>query len=566
MVRTGGAAVTGDFAKNDTRLAKNPPPGQDLRFSYRSKIDGARQPYAVYVPKSYDGSIAWPLIINLHGTSSGFGEEHVGETSVGYGPDRNALYLWAAENHGAIMATPHGRGITEFRGTGEHDVLSVLEEVKQRYNVDEDRISLTGLSMGGTGSFEIGLHHPGLFSAVAPMASANSFPWLAANGQHVPFWCIGGEFDRDFVHNGGLVCAEKMIELGHPTHLSVMKTREHSDFEPEMFDEVVEWLLQHKVVRQPKEYSFSADLPMYGQAYWTAIDGMTRPGPIATIHARLVSPSRVSLTTENASAIAVLPALDLFDLEGPIVVKVDGAAAFSGLVAPNQELKFTLEDGSWTASVEPRRQTSLTDWRVNPVAEAPEELTMAGIESPLANWVSDAMRAATGADLAMYNRRYHRGRPIRKGTVDEVDLLQCFSPGAHYLAIAELTGRDVLDIVEDNIEVPYHVGHSYPMTVELGENEFLVQPSGFSYAFERGRPDGQRVVEHDLDERRTYKVALEGQVPRLAQVWRRATLRIADKYPMEHEVTDVPNRGALYAHALRTGRIEAAVEGRIREL
>jgi len=122
VVSTGGAAVTGEFAKNDTRLAKNPPPGQDLRFSYRSKIDGARQPYAVYVPKSYDGSIAWPLIINLHGTSSGFGEEHVGETSVGYGPDRNALYLWAAENHGAIMATPHGRGITEFRGTGEHDV------------------------------------------------------------------------------------------------------------------------------------------------------------------------------------------------------------------------------------------------------------------------------------------------------------------------------------------------------------------------------------------------------------------------------------------------------------
>ncbi len=563
---TQNKVATSDLAPSDTRLAKNPPPGEDLRLSYTSKVDGTTQPYAVYVPSGYDDNTAWPLIVNLHGTSSGFGEEHVGETSVGYGPDRNALYLWAAENRGAILATPYGRGITEFRGTGEHDVLSVLEEVKERYNVDEDRIALTGLSMGGTASFEIGLHHPGLFSAVAPMAPANSFPWLAANGQHVPFWCIGGEFDRDFVHNGGLVCAEKMIELGHPTRLSVMKTREHSDFEPEMFDEVVEWLLQHKVFRHPKEYSFSADLPMYGQAYWTAIDGIANPGPIATIHAKLVSPSRVTLTTENVSSVAVLPDTKLFDLEGPIEVEVDGVPAFSGLVTPDQELKLVLADGSWQASVAPRRQTSLTDWRVNPVAEAPEALTMEGLESPLANWVTDAMRAATGADLAMYNRRYHRGRPIPKGTVDEVELLQCFSPAAHYLVVAELSGRDVLDIVEDNIEVPYHVGHSYPMTVELGENEFMVQPSGFSYAFERSRPEGQRVVEHDLDEGRTYKVVMEGQVPRLAQVWRRATLRIGDKYPMEHEVTDIPNRCALYAHAVRTGRIDAAVEGRVREL
>jgi len=58
----------------------------------------------------------------------------------------------AAEKHGVIVVSPHGRGITEYRGIGEHDVLSVLEEVRKRYPIDPERIYLTGHSMGRTGA------------------------------------------------------------------------------------------------------------------------------------------------------------------------------------------------------------------------------------------------------------------------------------------------------------------------------------------------------------------------------------------------------------------------------
>ncbi|MAG36213.1 MAG: hypothetical protein CL878_08210 [Dehalococcoidia bacterium] len=187
----------------DTRLATHRPPGQELRLSYRSDIDGTDQPYALYVPTGYDGSRSWPLVINLHGTSAGVSPDFVGQTSEHYTADENAAPLWAAEQHGALLVTPFGRGITEFRGIGENDVFCVVAEVQQRYRVDQERISVTGLSMGGTGSSELALHYPDYFAAAAPIGAAYSFPWLAANGQHLPFWCIGGEHDRSFQSGGG---------------------------------------------------------------------------------------------------------------------------------------------------------------------------------------------------------------------------------------------------------------------------------------------------------------------------------------------------------------------------
>ncbi len=66
----------------DARRASNPPPGQDLRFTYRSEIDDTEQPYAVYVPSGYDAGSPWPLVVNLHGTSAGASPSSAGWEST----------------------------------------------------------------------------------------------------------------------------------------------------------------------------------------------------------------------------------------------------------------------------------------------------------------------------------------------------------------------------------------------------------------------------------------------------------------------------------------------------
>jgi poly(3-hydroxybutyrate) depolymerase len=142
--------------------------------AYRDDWDGTLQPYALYVPRDYDARRAWPLVVALHGASSDhrhmlrrvFGlDNRPGETDEE--ASRNELPLPEVP---AIVVAPLGRGtLMGFDGLGERDVLRVLDDVRRAYHVDPARISLTGLSMGGGGTWTIGLRHPELFAALAPV-------------------------------------------------------------------------------------------------------------------------------------------------------------------------------------------------------------------------------------------------------------------------------------------------------------------------------------------------------------------------------------------------------------
>ena len=166
------AAVAG-FAQTPQADA----PGKDPRLSYRSVVDGTQQPCRVYVPSSYGGSREIPLVFALHGTGENentfFDEPRI--------PPGTIKRL--AEKYGVLLVSPLGRGTTEYRGTGENDVLSVLVDVEEHYRIDPDRVYLMGQSMGGTGSAYLALHHPDLFAAVAPLAAASrgpAKPWLSS--------------------------------------------------------------------------------------------------------------------------------------------------------------------------------------------------------------------------------------------------------------------------------------------------------------------------------------------------------------------------------------------------
>jgi predicted esterase len=142
--------------------------------AYRAEWDGTLQPYALYVPPGYDGSRAWPLVVALHGAGSNhrhmlrrvFGlDNSPGESDAE--ATRNELPL---PDVPALVVAPYGRGeIMGYDGLGGEDVLRVIADVRRAYNVDPDRVTLTGLSMGGGGTWELGLQHPELFAALAPV-------------------------------------------------------------------------------------------------------------------------------------------------------------------------------------------------------------------------------------------------------------------------------------------------------------------------------------------------------------------------------------------------------------
>jgi hypothetical protein len=131
-----------------------------VKRAYRSVVDGTAQPYTMSIPASYDPAKPTPLYIYLHGMSH-------------YVPDLGWDWTGGADRPGGaggggggrnyIRLECFGRGNNSFRWAGETDVLEAIASVKKRYNIDTNRIVMAGFSMGGAGSWQIGLHEPDLF-------------------------------------------------------------------------------------------------------------------------------------------------------------------------------------------------------------------------------------------------------------------------------------------------------------------------------------------------------------------------------------------------------------------
>ncbi|HZL16648.1 MAG TPA: prolyl oligopeptidase family serine peptidase, partial [Polyangia bacterium] len=148
--------------------------------AYRADWDGSLQPYALYVPLGYDPHRSWPLVVALHGAFSDhrhnlrrvFGlDNRPGETDAE--ASRNALPL---PDVPALVVSPFGRGeMMGYDGLGGEDVMRVLADVRRAYHIDPDRITLTGMSMGGGGTWQIGLRHPELFAALAPVCAISDY-------------------------------------------------------------------------------------------------------------------------------------------------------------------------------------------------------------------------------------------------------------------------------------------------------------------------------------------------------------------------------------------------------
>jgi dienelactone hydrolase len=126
--------------------------------AYRSAVDGTAQPYHLSIPAAYDPSRPIPLYVYLHGHSHDTPD--LGLSQVG-GGDGVAAGLGGSGTY--IRVEAFGRGNNSFRWAGETDVQEVIASVRRRYNIDPNRILLAGFSMGGAGTWQIGLHSPDEF-------------------------------------------------------------------------------------------------------------------------------------------------------------------------------------------------------------------------------------------------------------------------------------------------------------------------------------------------------------------------------------------------------------------
>jgi predicted esterase len=145
--------------------------GHAVVRGYRSSVDGSVQPYAVTFPAEYgrDPRRKWSLDVVLHGrdkslTEVKFLHQHNGDHDAPREQDWVQLDLY-------------GRGNNAYRWAGERDVFEAADAflAAERYLgrqqlLDSDRVVLRGFSMGGAGTWHIGLHYPDQWCVIGPGA------------------------------------------------------------------------------------------------------------------------------------------------------------------------------------------------------------------------------------------------------------------------------------------------------------------------------------------------------------------------------------------------------------
>ncbi len=325
-----------------------PPPvqpgGQALTF--RSSVDDSDQPYALYLPNSFNPSRKYPLVIGLHGEDTNhlvnliqlFGAGGT-LTSIGLGVGRGIPRLPDLDY---IIACPFARGTMGYEGIAETDVYDVLSEVKRKYPIDEDRVYLTGVSMGGGGALRFALTRPDIWAAVAVVA-AYTVPGteeLAPNALNLPVRLYHGELDPLVPAASARAWQRRLLDAGAPAEYLEYPGLAHNGWDPAYRNRAIfDWFSHYRRNARPERVRLVTRSFRYGSAYWLRLDGFTS-GALASIDARLTGPHEARVETHNVDGFGFTQPV----LEAPASVVIDGAAL---RLKPGAALAFSRRDGVW---------------------------------------------------------------------------------------------------------------------------------------------------------------------------------------------------------------------------
>lgn len=196
--------------------------------------------YAIYYPKNYSEDKKFPLLFHLHGAGSrGNDISIVANAAVGpFGEVNRGVDL------PFIIVAPQCWGKTWFE-CGE-TMLSLLDYMAGRPDVDRSRIYLTGISMGGYACFEVAMLRAELFAAAMPVCGGG-MPWAAGYLKGLPMWVHHGAMDSVVDVNNSIAMVKALKRLGSEVRLTVYPDRDHDSWTPAFTNpEVYKWMLSHR--------------------------------------------------------------------------------------------------------------------------------------------------------------------------------------------------------------------------------------------------------------------------------------------------------------------------------
>jgi predicted peptidase len=177
------------------------------RFEGRTSVDGEfKLPYRLLKPKAYDARQKYPLVIFLHGAGER-GDDNLKQ--LVHGMNDFASDEIMAKYPAFVLAPqcPEGKKWSEVDWSAKSSTLpaeispalgatiKAADTLQKEFTIDPKRIYITGLSMGGYGTWDALARRPELFAAAAPICGGGD-PTFAVKMKDVPIWAFHGDDDK----------------------------------------------------------------------------------------------------------------------------------------------------------------------------------------------------------------------------------------------------------------------------------------------------------------------------------------------------------------------------------
>ncbi len=201
--------------------------------------DDGKVKYLLYLPESYQSSHKkWSLLLFLHGA----GER---------GNDLQKVKL-----HGPPKLIEHGQQFPfivvapqcpEDQWWDIENLDKLLKDVTAEYRIDTTRQYLTGLSMGGYGTWALATEYPNRFAAIAPVCGGGD-PSKVETIKHIPVWVFHGAKDEVVPIEKSQEMVAALTALGADVKFTVYPEAAHDSWtETYANPKLYEWFLKHKI-------------------------------------------------------------------------------------------------------------------------------------------------------------------------------------------------------------------------------------------------------------------------------------------------------------------------------
>ena len=370
--------------------------GQTYTRTFRSSIDGSVQYYAVVPPLPAPDGGRSGVILTLHGAGvEGLGQARCYSRKPG-------LYVVAPTNR-----RPYG---FDWEDWGRLDAIEVLELAQKDFDTDRERTYLTGHSMGGHGTWHLGVTFPDRFAAIAPSAGWVSM-WSYAGARRAESPSAIDELmgramgpsdtvalSRNLSRLGVYILhgdADDNVPVGQARQMRQLLGEFHPDFayheQPGEghwwgnacvdWPPLIEFLAEHKISRSSavRKIDFVTASPaVSARAYWLEVEAQQKALLPSKVHVELDQEHRKFRgTTENVARLALDPKRAFPDGKAtePFAVELDGQAMSSSSAGPpaaggNRTIWLVRTADKWSVSQAPPASSAKGPVRQGPFKEA----------------------------------------------------------------------------------------------------------------------------------------------------------------------------------------------------